>query len=863
MLGNRTDKRLDCQRDLFVTDPLDVKKALKRKKGGHAPGTCEWILRTTELTAWLNSVPTVDPESQAAPVLWLHGNPGTGKSILAIYLTEELPEKLGNMDGGTLIYFFCDSGFDTQRTATSVIRGLLYQLIRQHQQLLDYLMPEYRARGKELFKSFDTLWDIFMTMVTDQSIGRTYCIIDALDECDLASQRIMLQRLEEQFDSRNDLSNVRIMVTSRPYSEIRESLQRFPNKDLASFYERQKDIDLCISEKLRHIAERKRYTDKVYEKVRKILKEKAEGTFLWIGLACDELKDIPSNRTIQFLQGMPKGLHALYRKLINVAIEHSEAGGGDIQRLMSCVAICSRPLTVLELSEACQLHQEEEDVETRIQFTHDYIESCRLLIIIQDKKVLLLHQSVRDYLVGTSSGCFIEMSQAHARLAYRCIDVIIERYRTTDQPHTSFSDYATLEWANHARMAKSNFQVQPSQAQFFQIDSSCREQWLKDLKSNPSSSVRWIPTGFSIFHVAAEWGIPVLVDYASGMGVHLSDAETSACVGRINCKDGDGRVPLDHAAMSTHINVVAALLNRGGKVTARVVVSAAGNEGNGKEVMALLLDRYGDRITITDSVLMTAARNRNSGKQVISLLLDRYGEQITITDKMVKAAAAYQRSGKELISLFLNRHRDHVIISDETVSQIARIFDGEVMTLLLDRRGDQITISNELVIAAAENVQSGKEIMALLLDRYGDHITITERVLKAAAGNWENGPELMALLLDHRGDQITITDEVVKAAADNIYKSVEVMELLLDRCGDQITITDEVVKVAVGVWENSIELVTLLLDRRGDQVIITDEVLEAADDKFTDGKQLVAMLLDRRIDQITITDEVATAAECD
>ncbi|CAG8909812.1 unnamed protein product [Penicillium egyptiacum] len=386
LLGNWKEERLDCQRDLFVTDPLDDKKALKRKKGGQAPGTCSWILRTEDLTAWLGSGPTVGPERQAAQVLWLYGNPGTGKSIMAIYLIEELPETFPNKDGETLVYFFCDSGFETRRTATSVIRGLLHQLIRQHQQLLDYLMPEYHARGKELFKSFDALWDIFMAMVADQSMGRTYCIIDALDECDRESQQTLLQQLEEKFQSRNVSSNVRIMITSRPYSEIRESLQMFPNKDLASFPERQKDIDLCISERLKYIAERKRYSYKVNVQVRNILRDKAEGTFLWIGLACDELKDIPSNRAIQFLQGIPKGLDALYRKLLNMVIEQNETSGDDIQRLLSCVAVCSRPLTVSELSEACQLHQEEEDVETRIQFTHDHIESCRLLIIIQDEK---------------------------------------------------------------------------------------------------------------------------------------------------------------------------------------------------------------------------------------------------------------------------------------------------------------------------------------------------------------------------------------------------------------------------------------------------------------------------------------------
>jgi hypothetical protein len=60
------------------------------------------------------------------------------------------------------------------------------------------------------------------------------------------------------------------------------------------------------------------------------------------------------------------------------------------------------------------------------------------------------------------------------------------------------------------------------------------------------------------------------------------------------------------------------------------VVKAAA--GNGKEVIALLLDQRGDQITITEEVVKAAAGNWENGKEVIALLLDRRGDQITITE---------------------------------------------------------------------------------------------------------------------------------------------------------------------------------------------------------------------------------------
>jgi hypothetical protein len=637
---------------------------------------------------------------------------------MAVFLTEELSTAFSATNGKTLAYFFCDSGFDNRKTATSVIRGLLLQLVQQHPSLLDYLLPKYYERRAELFESFDALWAIFMAVAADQSTGQKYCIIDALDECDQESQKILLQQFEDTFRSLNVTSNVRILVTSRPYLEIRKYLNLFDNKDLASFPERKQDIDRCIKERVARLAKKNSYTEKVTTQVSDILRDKAEGTFLWVGLACEEVKDKNSKDAVQVLRNMPKGLHSLYKKLLDTALELNEARRDDIRRILSCVAVCLRPLSVLELSEACQLHRDEEDVETRVQFTREHIASCRLMVIIQDEKVLLLHQSVKDYLVGDDPAYFVNKPEAHSHLAYRCVDLLIEQFHSTNQQHTSFLDYATQNWADHARMAQSRLKVQDSQAEFFQIDSPCREQWLERLRSEHIRPI--IPKNFSILHTAARWGVSALVDIVSPLVVQERDAWKFTCVIHVDCIDDSGVTALQLAAQSEYPDVVYALISLGGKVTKQVVRAAAKNYRNGKEVMALLLDQRGDQITITEDVVKAAARNRGNGKEVMALLLDQRGDQITITEDVVKAAAGNEENGKE------------------------------VMALLLDQRGDQITITEDVVKAAAGNGGNGKEVMALLLDQRGDQITITKNVVEAAAGNEENGKEVMALLFDQR-----------------------------------------------------------------------------------------------------------------
>ncbi|KAK1688656.1 pfs domain-containing protein, partial [Colletotrichum godetiae] len=414
-----------CLRDLFLTDPLDDRKALKRKKGDRASGSCEWILGTEELTTWLGSDRIGRSEGPSTQVLWLHGYPGTGKSTTAIFLTEELSKVFATTDRKTLAYFFCDSGFDTRRTAMSVVRGLLLQLVQQHPQLLDYVSPKYNERGMALFTSFDALWTIFMNVAADKHTGAKYCVIDALDECDRESQVTLLQQLKETFQSQHVPPNVFILVTSRPYPEIRQYMGGFANKDLASYPEVKQDIGRCIKERTTDLATTKYYTDKVRTQVSNILTEKADGTFLWVGLACKELEDVPSKDAVRVLESIPRGLTYLYKRLLDTALEHN-AGADGLQRILNCVAVCVRPLSVLELSEACELHLDEDDEQTRIQFTRDQIDSCRLIVVIQEEKVLLLHQSVKDFLTGPEAGRFIDELKAHADLAYRCVDLIKE-----------------------------------------------------------------------------------------------------------------------------------------------------------------------------------------------------------------------------------------------------------------------------------------------------------------------------------------------------------------------------------------------------------------------------------------------------
>lgn len=70
----------------------------------------------------------------------------------------------------------------------------------------------------------------------------------------------------------------------------------------------------------------------------------------------------------------------------------------------------------MKLCEAYQLYRNE-DKEDRLAFVREDIKIYRLMIIVQDSIIRLLHNSVKDFLVGDEDRFWINDLEAHTALA--------------------------------------------------------------------------------------------------------------------------------------------------------------------------------------------------------------------------------------------------------------------------------------------------------------------------------------------------------------------------------------------------------------------------------------------------------------
>lgn len=85
-----------------------------------------------------------------------------------------------------LAYFFCQATDLRINSATGVLRGQIYMLVRQQPSLALHIQKIYDYKGKALFENANAwlaLSKIFNSILQDPRLHTTYLIVDALDEC--------------------------------------------------------------------------------------------------------------------------------------------------------------------------------------------------------------------------------------------------------------------------------------------------------------------------------------------------------------------------------------------------------------------------------------------------------------------------------------------------------------------------------------------------------------------------------------------------------------------------------------------------------------------------------------------------------
>jgi hypothetical protein len=167
----------------------------------HAPGTGAWFLHSEQFESWLRN---------AQSLLWLHGMPGRGKSVLSATILQRICNQQQLEPGIAVAYFFFSFRVEASRDPDNLILSLITQLAPQSLNLSEDFEQLYTSCGNGTFRPSPPVALRLLRLLLE-SLPEVFIVLDALDEC--LSHRHIIETLKELIDWR--LDNVHIIFTSR------------------------------------------------------------------------------------------------------------------------------------------------------------------------------------------------------------------------------------------------------------------------------------------------------------------------------------------------------------------------------------------------------------------------------------------------------------------------------------------------------------------------------------------------------------------------------------------------------------------------------------------------------------------------
>ncbi|KAF4551834.1 Ankyrin repeat-containing protein 13 [Elsinoe fawcettii] len=377
--------------------PPDHSASHGRARERHFEGTGQWLLNSDIFRRWLTS---------GNSFLWLHGLPGSGKTILTSSVVEYLRE---SSFCTTLLYFYFDLGDISQTHIEGAVRSLLVQLCTYSTKHCQTLQALWLAcgRGSEQPLVQDLQQTLSAILAT---LPEAWIIIDALDECDTEDEHLTSRVLPWIHQTVSGSANVHLLATSRPLSKIQQSFASWVDDTQIwqiTSTEQDEDISNYVKARVHHSDGFRRWSERpgTRNMIAEGVVEKAHGMFRLAALQLDSLKNCPDHRSLtDALRELPKGLFTMYDQIIK-GIPSALITG--TKRILMLLAFSNYPIDLADLVDALAVRTSPEytySADDRMGDPNEITAYCPGLISLHGtddhRHVRLAHSSVREYLMS-------------------------------------------------------------------------------------------------------------------------------------------------------------------------------------------------------------------------------------------------------------------------------------------------------------------------------------------------------------------------------------------------------------------------------------------------------------------------------
>ncbi|KAL7795747.1 hypothetical protein V8C37DRAFT_373295 [Trichoderma ceciliae] len=388
-------------REISATDPVHDKERIMTLKGPFFYEAFSWILQQHDFKKWREA---------SNGIFWIKGDPGKGKTMLLCGIIEELEKD--STTAANLSYFFCQATDYRINTEVSVLRGLIFSLLRVQPDLVANIQEKYEAPKDQLVgpNAWFFLQDVFKIIIQHPAIVHPICIIDALDECEKHCRLLLDLILETSH-------RVKWLVSSRNIGRIEQRLQSIPQTLSLELKQNAENVSTAVNA---YIDDCVQYIhalegdEELRRKTLRVLKNKAKGTFLWVALVIEQLREADHRNVEDILEEIPENLESLYGLIVRRSKENLREKDQEACRvLFAIVATAERPLHVKELLGFVQSQWKHAKKTLHQIDICDIAKACGSLLSIQQDTVYLIHQSAKDYIISNLATAVFPSGTAH------------------------------------------------------------------------------------------------------------------------------------------------------------------------------------------------------------------------------------------------------------------------------------------------------------------------------------------------------------------------------------------------------------------------------------------------------------------
>jgi hypothetical protein len=389
-------------------------------------GTCSWIVESPEYVRWREESSRLEHHG----VLWIRGNPGSGKSTLMKHILKVAMER--DKRKSIISFFFNARGQSLEKSAEGMYRSLLYQLLSNFPYLYSdrFRINQQRWPIKMLE---NMLWTSVMSLKPND---HPTCYIDALDECTQEQVRDVVELFEDLADTAvSQGKRLSICFASRHYPHI--TMHKSEELKLDNRGWHLGDISIYVHSNMRRLS----IPSPTKAKIEADIERRSGGIFLWAVLVIKILRQkhddgASISELMESLAAVPDKLGSLFANIL------AHADQGTITAFQ-WVIYALKPLTSLELYHAIKTStgqimtgewdRDDADEESINRFitrsTRGLVEAVKI-DCGSGWSVQFIHESAREHLLqgGLASlsddnshptaGC------AHAQIARCCLSYI-------------------------------------------------------------------------------------------------------------------------------------------------------------------------------------------------------------------------------------------------------------------------------------------------------------------------------------------------------------------------------------------------------------------------------------------------------